>query len=225
MGLRAQIIAKLTALKAVAEAQAATLKAGHPAKVLTTEEISRGHPKVKTIIDFQGLSYRVRIGGWFGWFWLIFTAAHAGFMVWGLARGTVKLNGALVAEAAWWHYLFMGLIYVPFFLVGFAFSVAHYRIKLSDAGIAVQWRILPYIGWTWTLPVGPDVKVSLAFRGATQNKKPVDSVVVASLDKETHFGPFLSEEVKEFLASAIQDYYGVSEVPAGASAAPFIPPV
>lgn len=225
MGFRAHIIAKLTALKADVEARAATLQAGQPAKLLTAEEMARGHPKVTSVSDFQGLRYGVRIGGWFGWLWLAFTTVHAGFMLWGLGRGTVTMNGALIAEADGWHYFMMGLIYAPFFLIGFAFSVARYRITLSDAAVTVQWRILPYLGWTWTLPVGADVKVSLAYRGARQNKKPVDSVVVASLDQETHFGAFLAEDVKAFLASAIQDYYGSPAMDVDArEAAPFISP-
>jgi hypothetical protein len=72
------------------------------------------------------------------------------------------------------------------------------------------------------LPVGEDVVVRLAFRGSRQNKKPVDSVVVASLGKESHFGAFLPEDVKEHLAALIQDYYG-TPASSGESTAPFIP--
>ena len=67
---------------------------------------------------------------------------------------------------------------------------------------------MPYLGWTWTLPVGEDVVVRLAFRGSSENKKPVESVVIMSLGKETHFGAFLPEDVKEHLAGLIRHYYG-----------------
>jgi hypothetical protein len=138
-----------------------------------------------------------------------------------MAAGKVTMNGKLVSQAAWWHFVVLGLFYIPFFLVGFAFTFARYRIMLTDAAVVVRWRILPYLGWTWTLPVGEDVVVRLAFRGSKQNKKPVDSVVVASLGKERHFGAFLPEDVKEHLAGLIQDYYGA---PAADSAGtePFI---
>jgi hypothetical protein len=66
------------------------------------------------------------------------------------------------------------------------------------------------------------VKVCLAFRGSRENKKPVESVVIASLGKETHFGAFLPAEVKEHLAGLIRDYYG-DPASAEDSAAPFIP--
>jgi hypothetical protein len=104
--------------------------------------------------------------------------------------------------------------------VGFAFTLARYRVMLSDAAVVVRWRILPYLGWTWKLAVGEEVLVKLAFRGSKQNKKPVESVVVASLGKEINFGAFLPEDVKEHLAALIQDYYGAS---ASEVAAPFIP--
>ena len=110
---------------------------------------------------------------------------------------------------------------MPFFLVGCAFTVARDRVPLSDAAVGARWRILPYLGWTWTLPVGDGVAVTLAFRGSSENKKPVESIVVASLGKETHFGAFLPADVKEFLAGAIRHYYG--EPATEAVSTPFIP--
>ena len=64
---------------------------------------------------------------------------------------------------------------------------------------------------------GDAVKVTLAFRGSRENKKPVDAVVVASQGKEIHFGAFLPEDVKEHLAGLIRHYYG--DAP---SAEPFV---
>jgi hypothetical protein len=150
----------------------------------------------------------VRLGTWFGWFWLIFTCVHGVLMFGGLAAGKMTMNGKLVSQAAWWHFLVLGLFYVPFFLVGFAFTLARYRVTLSDDAVVVRWRILPYLGWTWKLAVGEDVLVKLAFRGSKQNKKPAEAVVVASLGKEIDFGAFLPEDVKEHLAGLIRDYYG-----------------
>ena len=191
-------------------------------KVLTAEELAQGHPKVSATNDFQGVSYGVRLGTWFGWFWLIFTCVHCVALFYGMSQGSVKMNGRMVAHPDWWHFALLTLFYVPFFLVGFAFTLARYRVTLSDAAVVVRWRILPYLGWTWTLPVGDDVVVRLAFRGSKQNKKPVESVVVASLGKEHHFGAFLPEDVKEHLAGLIQDYYG-PPASSGESAVPFIP--
>lgn len=222
MGLREDFLAKFALLKKAAEARNATLTAGRPAKILTEAELLQGHPKVSVANDFQGVTYGVRLGTWFGWFWLIFTCVHGAFMFGAMAAGKVTMNGKLVSQAAWWHFVVLGLFYIPFFLVGFAFTLARYRIMLTDAAVVVRWRILPYVGMTWTLPVGEDVVVRLAFRGSKQNKKPVDSVVVASLGKERHFGAFLPEDVKEHLAGLIQDYYGVPASSAE-SAAPFIP--
>jgi hypothetical protein len=222
MGLREDFLAKFALLKAAADARNATLTAGRPAKVLTAEELAQGHPKVSVTNDFQGVSYGVRLSTGFGWFWLIFTCVHCIALFYGMSQGSVKMNGRMVAQPDWWHFALLALFYVPFFLVGFAFTLARYRVTLNDEAVVVRWRILPYLGWTWTLPVGEDVVVRLAFRGSKQNKKPVESVVVASLGKERHFGAFLPEDVKEHLAGLIQDYYGTPASPRE-SAAPFIP--
>ena len=220
MGLFKDLEAKLVSIKKLVDARNAALQAGRPAKVLTEEELAKGHPKVTSSVDFQGVDYGVRLGTWFGWIWLAFTCVHGAFMFAGLSGGTVKMNGTLIAQAHWGHFLFLGLIYVPFLLVGFAFSLARYRVTLSDAAFVVRWRILPYLGWTWTLPVGDGVAVTLAFRGSSENKKPVESIVITSLGKETHFGAFLPVDVKEFLAGAIRHYYG--EPAAEAVSTPFI---
>jgi len=208
MGIREDFLAKFARLKAAAEARNAAIIEGRAPKPLTDEEVARGHPKVSASTDFQGVSYGVRLGTWFGWFWLIFTCVHCIALFYGLSQGSVKMNGRMVAQPDWWHFALLALFYVPFFLVGFAFTLARYRVTLSDDKVVVRWRVLPYVGMTWTLPVGEDVVVRLAFRGSKQNKKPVESVVVASLGKERHFGAFLPEDVKEHLAGLIRDYYG-----------------
>jgi len=176
MGLREEFLAKFARLKAEAAARQAAMAAGREAKVLSDEEVARGHPKV-------------------------------------------KMNGRTVEGAAWWHFVLLALFYVPFFLVGFGLTIARYRLTLTDDLVAFRFRILPYVGWTSTLPAGEAVKVSLAYRGASRNKKPVDSVVVASQGKEIHFGAFLEPDVKEHLAGLIRHYYG--DAPA---AAPFLAP-
>ena len=208
MGLIKVLGSKFARLKAEAEARQASMAAGREAKLLTDEEVARGHPKVKVESDFQGVSYGVRLGTWFGWFWLIFTCVHCVALFYGMSQGSVKVNGRMVTQPDWWHFALLALFYVPFFLVGFAFTVARYRVTLSDVAVVVRWRIMPYLGWTWTLPVGEDVVVRLAFRGSSENKKPVESVVIMSLGKETHFGAFLPEDVKEHLAGLIRHYYG-----------------
>ena len=220
MGLIKELGAKLVRMKEEADARNAALHAGRPAKALTEEELAKGHPQVTSSIDFQGVHYGVRLGTCFGWIWLAFTCLHGAFMFAGLSGGTVKMNGALIAQANWWHFLLLSLMYVPFLLVGFAFSLARYRVTLSDEAFIFRWRILPYLGWTWTLPVGEEVAVTLAFRGSSDNKKPVESIVITSLGKETHFGAFLPFDVKEFLAGAIRHYYG--EPAAEAVSTPFI---
>ena len=153
MGLFKDLEAKLVSIKKLVDARNAALQAGRPAKVLTDEELAKGHPKVTTSIDFQGVGYGVRLGTWFGWIWLAFTCVHGAFMFAGLSGGTVKMNGTLITQPHWWDFLSLSLIYVPFLLIGLAFSLARYRVTLSDAAFIVRWRILPYLGWTWRLPV------------------------------------------------------------------------
>jgi hypothetical protein len=222
MGLREDFIAKFARLKAAADARSAALTADRPVKVLTAAELAKGHPKISVTSDFQGVSYGVRLGTWFGWFWLIFTCVHCVALFYGMSRGSVRMNGRLVAQPEWWYFALLALFYVPFFLVGFAFTLARYRLTLTDALVTLRWRILPCLGWTWTLPAGDAVKVALAFRGSRENKKPVDAVVVASQGKEIHFGAFLPEDVKEHLAGLIRHYYGEAPSADAESAAPFI---
>ena len=210
-------------MKEELDARQAAMAAGREAKALSDEEVTRGHPKVSVESDFQGVSYGVRLGTWFGWFWLIFTCVHCVALFYGLSQGSVKMNGRLVTQPDWWHFALLVLFYVPFFLVGFAFTIARYRLTLTDELVTLRWRILPFLGWTSTLSAGDAVKASLAFRGSRENKKPVDAVVVASQGKEIHFGAFLPEDVKEHLAGLIRHYYGDAPTADAGSAAPFIP--
>ena len=223
MGLIKELGSRLTRMKAEVDARQAALALGREAKVLSDEEVARGHPKVSVESDFQGVSYGVRLGTWFGWFWLIFTCVHCVALFYGLSQGSVKMNGRLVTQPDWWHFALLVLFYVPFFLVGFAFTIARYRLTLTDELVTLRWRILPFLGWTSTLSAGDAVKASLAFRGSRENKKPVDAVVVASQGKEIHFGAFLPEDVKEHLAGLIRHYYGDAPTADAGSAAPFIP--
>ena len=222
MGLIKHFGSRLTRMKEELDARQAALALGRDAKVLSDEEVARGHPKVSVESDFQGVTYGVRLGTWFGWFWLIFTCVHCVALFYGLSQGSVKMNGRLVAQPEWWYFALLALFYVPFFLVGFAFTLARYRLTLTDALVTLRWRILPCLGWTWTLPAGDAVKVTLAFRGSRENKKPVDAVVVASQGKEIHFGAFLPEDVKEHLGGLIRHYYGEAPSADAGSAAPFI---
>lgn len=219
MGFLDELGAKLAALKLSAEARQAALVSGRPARTMTEAELAKGHPKVSAEAGFQSTVYQTRLGSCFGWFWLIFTCAHCVAFFYGLSGGTLKVNGRVVEHAAWWHYLGLAAFYVPFFLVGFAFTLARYRIELTDDQVLVRWRILPYVGWTWVLPVGEKVTVSLAFRGSESNDKPVEAIVVASHGKEIDFGAFLPLDVKEHLAGLIRHYYG--EAPA---TEPFLAP-
>jgi len=213
MGLLDDLGAKLVRMKEAAEARQAALMAGRPAKILTAEEVAKGHPKVSVDTGFQATVYQTRLGSCFGWFWLVFTCVHCVAMFYGLSHGSVKMNKALVAHASWWHYVGLAAFYVPFFLVGFAFTIARYRVELTDDQIRVRWRILPFVGWTWVLPLGDDVKVSLAYRGSSQGKKPAEAIVVASQGKDIDFGAFLADDVKDYLAGAIQYYYGLPAEP------------
>ena len=222
MGMREDFLAKFARLKAEAQARQAAVEAGRAPRKLTDDELAKGHPKISVAADFQGVRYGVRLGTWFGWFWLVFTCVHCVALFYGLSRGSLQMNGRTVSQPEWWHFVWLALFYVPFFLVGFAFTVARYQVTLADDLVTVRWRILPYLGWTWRLPVGETVKVCLAFRGSRQNKQPVESIVVASLGKEIHFGAFLAADVKEHLAGLIRDYYG--DAPSAEdSAKPFIP--
>ena len=222
MGLIKVLGSRFARMKEELDARQAAMAAGREAKALSDEEVTRGHPKVKVESDFQGVTYGVRLGTWFGWFWLTFTCVHCIALFYGMSQGSVKMNGRMVAHPDWRHFALLALFYVPFFLVGFAFTLARYRVTLNDEAVVVRWRILPYLGWTWTLPVGEDVVVRLAFRGSRENKKPVESVVIMSLGKETHFGAFLPADVKEHLAGLIRHYYGDAPTVDAGSAAPFI---
>lgn len=223
MGLIKDLGAKFVRLKAAVEVKQAAMALGRAAKVLSDEEVSRGHPKVSAELGLRGVAYEVRLGTWFGWVWLVFTCVHCAALFCGLSQGSLKMNGRMLGQPDWWHFALLALFYVPFFLIGFAFTIARYRLTLTDECVAVRWRILPYLGWNWTMAVGEVVEVLLAYRGYSRSRRPVDSVVIASQGEEIHFGAFLSDDVKEHLAGLIRHYYGDSPTADAGSAAPFIP--
>ena len=168
----------------------------------------QGHPKVHVLPGFAGTEYETRMGSAFGWFWLLFTTVHCGFMISGFFHGSLTSGRSHVAVASTvGTFLLMVLFYIPFFLVGFAFTMSRYVVVLTDEKVTVRFRILPTIGWTWELAAGDDMKVLLAIRGSSQNNKPVPAIVVTSGGKEINFGAFLKEDVKRHLAGLINDYY------------------
>ena len=167
----------------------------------------------------EGVVYSAGQGSCFGWFWLIFTTTHCFFMFSGLSHGTVRANHRVITNPTFMHFFLMGLFYVPFFFVGLAFTVSRFRVELQSDCIAVRWRVLPGVGWTWRLTVAGAVDAVLDYRGARVNKRPVRAVVLKSDGKEIAFGSFLSDDVKEYLAAAVVDYYHGDEP----TAAPFIP--
>lgn len=213
MGFIQDLGAGLVRMKEGVEARRAALAVGREAKALSDEETARGHPKISVEPGFRGVSYGVRLGNLFGWLWLAFTCVHGAALFYGLSQGSLKMNGRPIEQASWWHFALLGLTYVPFILVGLAFTVARFRLTLTDELVTLRWRILPYVGWTWTLPVGDTVRASLAHRGSLRNRKPVDSVVIASQGKEIHFGAFLAEDVKERLAGLIRHHFGDAPSP------------
>ena len=190
--------------------------AAEPAPAVAVEA---GHPKVRRVVEGDVVSYETRMGSCFGWFWLLFTIVHCGFMFFGMSQGNVKVNGRMVANPEWWYFALLALFYVPFFLVGFAFTISRYAVRLAPDRLRVRWRVLPGLGWTWELPVGAEVRVFQAYRGAKENKRPVMAIVVASQGQEIDFGSFLAKDIKAFLVAAIVDYYGE---PAPSAAADFI---
>lgn len=209
---------RLAEAKARAEARAAAVQAGEAVPALDQAELAKGCPGVSVETGFNGVTYALRLGSWFGWFWLIFTLVHCFLMFKGMSAGKVKVNGELVPHPSVWAFLGLGLFYIPFYLVGFAFTIARYRVTLTDDEVRVRWRIIPFVGWTWKLAAGQQVAVRLAFRGSESNNKPVRAIVVLSQGKEINFGAFLDEKKKAYLAAAIQDYYNGDASSAGASA-------
>lgn len=181
--------------------------------------VEAGHPKVRRTIEGEAITYETRLGSCFGWFWLLFTIVHGGFMFYGMSQGNVKVNGRLVANPEWWYFALLALFYVPFFVVGFAFTISRYAVRLTPDRLRVRWRVLPGLGWTWELPVGAEVRVFQAYRGAKTNNRPEMALVVASQGQEIDFGSFLAKDIKAFLVAAIVDYYGE---PAPSAAADFI---
>ncbi|NBX35601.1 hypothetical protein EBR16_09645 [bacterium] len=190
------------------------------APALSADAVAQGHPKVRRLVEGDMVTYETRMGSCFGWFWLLFTIVHCGFMFYGLSQGNVKVNGRMVAHPEWWYFVLLALFYTPFFIVGFAFTVSRYSVRLSPAELRVRWRFLPGLGWTWELPAGAAVRTRLAYRGAEENDRPVAAIVVSSDGREIDFGSFLAKDVKDFLRAAIVDYYG--DAPAAAAPADFL---
>ena len=146
-----------------------------------------------------------------------------GFLLFATIKGNVRINGRLVVHPTWGDYAQLVGSYVPFLLAGIALTAARYRVTLTDDRVVVRWRMLPFVGWTWSLAVGEQVAVKLAYDGTEVNGKPVPAVVMSSEGRQLSFGSLLKADVKEYLAGAIQHYYGVPSEPP-ASVPPDLPP-
>lgn len=177
--------------------------------ISTSASTGVSHPKVSQRVEGSEEVYVTRQGNCFGWFWLTFTTVHCGFMFYGLVHGQVHTgrHGPVIEHPSVWHYLGFAAFYSIFFAVGFAFTLSRYTVRLRDDLLTVRFRLFPFVGWTWKLAVGEALKVSLAFRGARSNNSPVKAVVASSDGKEISFGSFLEEDVKQYLAKAIDRFY------------------
>ncbi len=167
------------------------------------------HPKVTERDEGAERVFVTRQGSCFGWFWLVFTTVHCGFMFYGLVHGQVHSgrHGPVIANPSFWHYLGFAAFYSIFFAVGFAFTLSRYTIRLRDDLITVRYRLFPFVGWTWRLAAAETVQVSLAFRGARSNGRAEKAIVLVSGGKEISFGSFLEDGVKQHLASSIDAFY------------------
>ncbi|MCE2684545.1 MAG: hypothetical protein LW857_05170 [Verrucomicrobiae bacterium] len=168
--------------------------------VVSPLPVGASHPKVTQRTEGPEQVYVTRQGSWFGWFWLAFTTLHCGFMFFGLAQGTVRVNGQVVTHPSVWHFLGLAAFYSIFFAVGFAFTLSRYTVRLS-------------------VVVGETIRVALAYRGARENNNAVNAVVLVSDGQEISFGSFLAKDVKAYLASAIDAFYNG----AAGESADFIP--
>ena len=158
--------------------------------------VAKGHPGITVNSDGLAVVYQTRLGTVFGWIWLSFTGIVIGLALFGLARGP-GLGLALLGVLAF---------AIPFLLIGLAFTIATYRVRLADDLVEVRWRIVGPIGWTWCLPAGERVGVRLIFRGAESNGRPELAIVVVSQGKDIDFGAFLPMDRKAYLAAAIRYY-------------------
>lgn len=165
------------------------------------------HPKVSQRVEGAVQVYSTGQGTWFGWAWLTFTTVHAGFMFSGLAHGTVKMNHQLVAHPTVWHFLGMAAFYSLFFAVGLALTLSRYTVRLADESVTVRYRLFPLVGWTWRLPVGETIRITLADRGSRHNEQTARAIVLVSGEKEISFGSFLADDVKRYIAAQIDGYY------------------
>ena len=85
--------------------------------------VAKGHPGVRVTPEGFTVVYQTRLGTVFGWIWLSFTSILLGLILLGLARGPgsrLELLGVLA----------FGL---PFLLIGLAFTVATYRVRLAES--------------------------------------------------------------------------------------------
>ena len=169
--------------------------------------LALGNPKVKMGMVDGGVTCRVRSSSLFGWLWLLGTGMALVVIFTDLAQGDAFVMGEWVPHPSFRHFFALGAFLAFFSLPGLAFTVASYVVTLKPDSVTVRWRVLPNLGWTWTLPAGGGVKVFLAHRGSSANKKPVPALVIASQGREISFGGFLPYDVKEFLGAAIHDYY------------------
>jgi len=208
---------KLMALTAEGRLKLKHAREGKKAPLLTEAQVVAGHPKVSVESGFQRVSYGVRLNRMFGWFWLAWVNVIFGLTLLDAINGSLRINGRLVVDPAFGDYALLIGSYACFLLAGVANVVARYQITLTEDRITVRLRTLPFVGWTWGLAVRGQVAVKLAYDGTEAFGERVPAVVMVSDGKQLGFGSLLKEDVKEYLAGAIQHYYGVPAEPFSAA--------
>jgi hypothetical protein len=148
-------------------------------------------PGVVESIENNVRSITARTRSIFGWFWLVFTAVHSFFMLGGCLRSAI--NGG---ASGWLPVPFLILFYAIFYAIGLMFTFGRYEVRIRRSEVTLFVGV-GRIGKTWRIAHTPPMRVTLEFKGAKQNYKAKESLVVSNgTGQSFNFGPFLSDENK-----------------------------
>ncbi len=184
---------------------------------------AKGSPGVKAEIGADRISYSVQACDCFAWAWLCLVAVAFVFSFYFLSQGQLRLgrNGPLISNPTYVDYIRVGLWYLPLFVGGLSLAASRYLVQLSRREVVVRWRILLGVGWTWRLAVVDGVDVALHCRDRSLLCYAFRRIALKSGGRELCFGDLLSfldektqKEQSEYLAAAVQAYYG-GEMAAG----------
>lgn len=171
--------------------QAKQVKTGNDTGVTPADfSVPETHPKVTVTKSFDGTVFETRNNMILGIFMVIFPIVMACFLTFHFT------NDSLFRIISIPFYL----ADMVFFALGVALFLSRYTVAIAPGKVRLTFGVAGK-GYRKEIARTSPMSVTLENRGASKNGRPADSIVVRNATgEEFHFGPFLDDSRKQFLA-------------------------